>query len=345
VLTASISLTGRAYADNSARALFWKRMLERIRALPGVTSAAISDSRPPAQAGQQNNFDLEDRPTPPGQSQPVCAWVGVSPDFFRTAGLPLERGRPLDDRSLAENVVVVDRAWANRFFPGGEVLGRRFRSGGCTTCPWTTVVGVVANVKWTGLEATDDGTVYFPFVDFPIGFAVLRTSGDPAMLSLPLQRAIHELDPSLAVSDMATGDELVSEALATARYVSVLIAMFASTALVLSVVGIFGVVAYFVQQHARDIGIRLALGGTPARVRRMILFQGMRLVVAGVAVGVGAAVAASRFMGTIVFGVSATDPRMLAGVPAVLVAVALVACLAPAQRAARLDPADVLRDS
>ena len=162
--------------------------MERLAAVPGVEAAALADSRPPNESGQRNNFDLEDRPTPAGQNQPICPWVGASPEFFSTVGLRLERGRLLDDRSLQDNVVVVDRAWATRFFPGEEVLGRRFRSGGCTDCPWTTVVGVVGNVKWTGLEATEDGTVYFPFVDMPE--RVLRAAHDRRSdLAVPVDAA------------------------------------------------------------------------------------------------------------------------------------------------------------
>jgi putative ABC transport system permease protein len=344
VFTAEVSLAGSQYERDSDRAAFWKRALERVGALPGVEAAALADSRPPQESGNRNNFDLEDHPTLPGQNQPICTWVAVSPEFFRAVGLLLERGRLLDDYSLRDDVVVVDRAWANRFFPGEEVLGRRFRSGGCTTCPWTTVVGVVRNVKWTGLEGSEDGTVYWPFVDFQNAFFILRTTGDPSSLPAPVRQAVKELDPGLALSSIATGDELVSEALSTPRYLSVLIGMFAVAALVLSVIGIYGVMAYFVQQHTRDIGIRLALGGEPSRVRRMIVLHGMRLVVAGVLVGVGVAIASSRLIGTLLFGVSSTDVRTMAGVPAMLVAIAIVACLVPAQRAARLDPADILRE-
>ncbi len=151
-------------------------------------------------------------------------------------------------------------------------------------------------MKWAGLEAPEDGTVYFPFVDFPNAFFVLRTSGDPVSVSLSFQQAVKELDPGLALSNMATGSELVSDALATPRYLSVLIGTVALIALVLSIVGIYGVMAYFVQQHTRDIGIRLALGGEPARVRRMILLQGLRLVLVGVAAGIGAAFLANRLI-------------------------------------------------
>jgi putative ABC transport system permease protein len=345
ILTAAVSLPGSRYARDADREAFWKRALQRLAALPGVDAAALADSRPPEESGQQNNFDLEDHPTPPGQSQPVCTWVGVSPEFFGTVGLPRERGRLLDDRSLRDDVVVVDRAWADRFFPGQEVLGRRFHNGGCTTCPWTTVVGVVGNVKWTGLEAPEDGTVYFPFVDFPNAFFVLRTTGHPSSLTLSLRQAVKALDPGLALSNVATGDELVSETLATPSYLSVLIGVFAFAALILSVVGIYGVMAYFVQQHTRDIGIRLALGGDPARVRRMVVLQGLRLVAVGVTAGVGAALVGSRLMATLLFAVSPTDLRTMIGVPVALLAVATMACLLPAQRAASVDPAEILRES
>ncbi len=344
VLTAGVSLPGARYREEADREAFWKRVQRRLAELPGVDRAAIADSRPPDEAGQTNNFDLEARPTPPGQNQPLCTWVGVTPEYFAAVGLRLERGRLLDDRSLREDVIVVDRAWANRFFPGEEVVGRRLKSGGCTTCDWTTVVGVVGNVKWRGLDAVEDGTVYFPLVDLPNAFVVLRTSGDPASLIPMMRQAVKELDPALPLSDVATGDELVSASLATPRYLSAVTGVFALSALVLAVVGIYGVMSHFVQQHRRDIGIRLALGGDPARVRRRVVSQGMALVAAGVAVGAIAAVVAGRLLTTLLFGVSPTDPRMIVGVPAGLVLVAIVACLVPAQRAARLDPAQVLRD-
>ncbi|HKW01994.1 MAG TPA: ABC transporter permease [Vicinamibacterales bacterium] len=345
MLTASVSLAGSRYTDNTVRAAFWKQAVERLESLPGVKAAAVTDSRPPNQAGQTNNFDLEDHPTPAGQNQPLSTWVGVSPGFFKAVGLSLVRGRPLDDRSLQDNVVVVDRAWANRFFPNEEVLGRRLHSGGCSTCPWTTVVGVVENVKWTGLDAPEDGTVYFPFVDLPNAFLALRTAGDPAASAHALQEAVHELDPGLAVSNIATGGDLMAVSLAQPRYLSVLIGMFAITALVLSVVGVYGVMAYFVQQHTRDIGIRLALGGEPGDVRRLVIFGGLKVVVAGVAVGIGAALLSSGLIRAVLFNVSPTDPRAFVAVAGALVGAAALACFMPARQAARLDPAQVLRDS
>jgi len=345
VLTAGISLPSARYAQAPERQAFWDRALERLRALPGVESAAIADSRPPNDSDNQNNFDLEDHPALPGQDQPVCTWVGVSPAFFKTVGLHLERGRLLDDHSDQDNVVVVDRAWANRFFPGQEVIGRRFHEGGCTSCPWTTVVGLVGNVKWSGLDAHEDGTIYAPLVGANTAYLVARTSTTPASLSAGLRQMVASIDPQLALSDVSTGDELVASSLSQPRYLSVLIGMFALTALVLSVVGVYGVMAYFVQQHARDIGIRLALGGDPVRVRRMVILQGLQFVGVGVAAGVATAFVTSRLLRTLLFQISPTDLRTIVAVPAALVLVAAVACLVPARRAARLDPAQILRET
>ena len=344
VLTAGVSLSGPRYEGEAERAAFWNRAIEKLAAIPGVTSAAIVDSRPPEEAGQTNNFDLEDRPTPPGQNQPLSTWVGATPGFFKTAGLTLQQGRLLDEKSLQQDVVVVDRAWADRFFPDGNVVGRRLRSGGCTTCPWTTVVGVVGTVKYQGLDARDEGTVYFPFVDLPSGFAMLRTSGDPASLASSLRAAIQELDPSLALAGTWTGEQLIASSLSAPRSLTLLVGVFALAALILAVVGIYGVMAYFVQQHTRDIGIRLALGGDPSAVRMMVVMQGLRFVGAGVFVGLGVAMATSRLVESVLFEVAPRDPWVLTAVPLTLVAVAVIACLVPGRRAAKLDPAMVLRE-
>jgi putative ABC transport system permease protein len=179
----------------------------------------------------------------------------------------------------------------------------------------------------------------------PSAYFVVRTAGDPLTLASALRQAVRELDPGLALADVATGDELMADALATPRYLTLLIGGFAGTALVLSLVGIYGVMAYFVQQHTREIGIRLAIGGNPGQVRRLVVFHGVRLVLVGVMVGVGAAFLVGRLMSTVLFGVSPTDPRVLVGVPAALLAAAITACLIPAQRAAAMDPADILRDA
>ena len=345
MLTAELSLPRARYPGEEERKAFWDRALERLSALPGVEAVALADSRPPRDSGNLNNFDLADRPTSPGENQPICTWVAASPEFFRAAGLIVDRGRGLDARSRNENVVVVDRAWAARFYPNQEVLGRRFREGGCTTCPWTTVVGVVGTVKWTGLEAPDQGTVYFPFVDSPGGYFVVRTSGDPGASVASLREAVRELDPALAISSTATGDELVRNSLVAPRYLSVLVSIFATAALLLSVIGIYGVMTFFVQQHTRDIGIRLAIGGEPSAVQRMIVLQGSRLVGFGIILGTAAALVTARYLSTVLFGVGAGELTAMALVPLALMGTGLAACVVPGRRAAMLDPATILRES
>ena len=218
------------------------------------------------------------------------------------------------------------------------------REGGCTDCPWITVVGVVSTVKFSGLDGPDDGAVYYPFVDASTGYLVVRTAGDPRALAPSVRRIVEGLDPALAVSDVATGDELVASSLVVPRYLGSLVAMFAVAALLLSIVGVYGVMTHFVQQHTREIGIRLALGGEPSAMRRMIVGQGIRLALLGVAVGLAAALWGSRLLTGFLFGVRATDPVVLTAASVVLIALAALACVAPARRAARLDPAQILRE-
>jgi putative ABC transport system permease protein len=348
VLTAEVSLPSARYANEAAARTFWQRALEQLSATPGVEAAALTDSRPPHEGYNQNNFDLEARPTSAGESQPICPWVAASPGFFKAMGLRLEEGRLFEPTDLRPDepllAVIVDRAWAKRFFPDGSALGRRMREGGCTECPWITVVGVVSSVKFSGLDGPDDGAVYYPFVDVPTGYLVVRTAGDPRAFAPVVRRIVDGLDPALAVSDVATGDELVASSLAVPRYLGSLVAMFAIAALLLSIVGVYGVMTHFVQQHTREIGIRLALGGEPSAMRRMIVGQGIRLALLGVAVGLGAALWGSRLLTGFLFGVRATDPVMLTAASVVLIALAALACIAPARRAAKLDPAQILRE-
>jgi putative ABC transport system permease protein len=347
ILTASVSLPQGTYPNVAALRTFWDRALERLRVIPGVQSVSFADSRPPREVAQENDVDLEDHPTPPGKNQPTNPWVGVTPEFFMTVGLSLQQGRLLAASDFAENapdVVVVDRAWADRFFPHEHVLGRRFHSGGCASCPWTSVVGVVGTVKYLGVDAPDQGTVYWPLNERERSRFILIRSDRPSALAAPLQQAMRELDPNLALSDMATVEDLVTTSLATPRYLSVLVGTFGAAALLLSLVGIYGVMTYFVQQHRRDIGIRLALGGDPSQVGRLVIRQGLAVVAIGVLLGLGTTFFTSKIISSVLFGVSATDPATIALVPAVLIVAALIACAVPARRAATVDPAEVLRE-
>ena len=278
----------------------------------------------------------------------MTPWVGVTPEYFGVLGLPLLEGRLLDERDArAENLeaVVVDRAWAKRFFPNESAVGKRLRSGGCTQCPWTTVVGVVSEVKYAGLDRPDDGTVYRPLESgaSPSRYIVARTATDPQMVLPAVRQVVRDLDPTLPFSDTATMEEMVARSLEQPRSLSMLVAGFAIVALVLSTIGIYGVMAYYVQQHTKDISIRLALGGSPGDVLRLVVGQGMRVVATGVVVGLVVAFVGTRLMSTVLFGVGATDAVTFAAAGTFLLAVALLACVVPAKRATGLQPATVLR--
>jgi putative ABC transport system permease protein len=346
MLTGAIQLPATQYPE-AARVVFWDGLKRRVAALPGVSAVAFADGRPPDDVSDFNNFDLEDQPTPPGQSQPVTPWVGVTPEYFGVLGLPLLEGRLLDERDMrAEDLeaVVVDRAWAKRFFPNESAVGKRLRSGGCTQCPWTTVVGVVSEVKYAGLDQPDDGTVYRAIgQDSSSRYIVARTASDPQMVLPAVRQVVRALDPTLPFSDTATMEEMVARSLEQPRSLSMLVAGFAIVALVLSTIGIYGVMAYYVQQHTKDISIRLALGGTPGDVLRLVLGQGMRVVTTGVAVGLVAAFVGTRLMSTVLFGVGATDAVTFGAAATFLLVVALLACVVPARRATGLQPATVLR--
>jgi ABC-type antimicrobial peptide transport system permease subunit len=200
-------------------------------------------------------------------------------------------------------------------------------------------------VKYLGLDAPDQGTVYWPIPDGVRNRFVLIRSERPSMLAQPLRQRVRELDPNLAVTGVMTVDELVTDSLATPRYLSVLVGTFGAAALALSIVGIYGVMTHFVQRHRRDIGIRLALGGDPARVRRLVIGQGLAVVAIGVAAGVGAAFFTGKIVGSVLFDVSPTDPLTLTMVPCVLVAAAALACALPARRASTISPAEILKES
>lgn len=348
LLTGSISLPDAQYAEPARVEAFWNELRRRVEALPGVTAVAYADGLPPSGVGNFNNFELEASPTPAGQSPPVTPWVAVTPEYFRLLGLPLLEGRLFDDRdgrSETIETVVVDRAWAKRFFPNESAIGKRFREGGCTDCPWTTVVGVVSNVKYANLDSPDEGSVYWPMPPAtPVRSLMLRTGVDPGTLTPAVRKVVRDLDPSLPLSSIATIDELIALSLQRPRSLSVLVGGFAAIALILSIVGIYGVMAYYVQQRSKDITIRLALGGSWSAVLRLIVGQGMKVVTIGIVIGLLTALLATRWMSSLLFGVKGADPLTFGAVTLLLLIVALGACLVPARRAVGLQPAAILRN-
>jgi predicted permease len=358
LLTGSISLPAAQYPEPGRVEGFWDELQRRVGALPGVSGIAFADGRPPNDVGNFNNFELEESPTQAGQSPPVTPWVSVTPEYFRLLGLTLVEGRLFDERDGRGpdlEVVVVDRAWAARFFPNGSAVGKRFREGGCTSCPWTTVVGIVSEVKYAGLDKPDQGTVYTPMagrgLPLPIEqatsrfrYLILRTGTEPQTVLPAVRQIVRDLDPGLPLSNVATIDDLVARSLQRPRSLSLLVGGVAIVALVLSIVGVYGVMAYYVQQHSKDIGIRLALGGSPADVLGLIVGQGMKVVASGVLVGLLAALALTRLMSSLLFGVGAADGLTFVAVGILLLAVASMAIFVPARRAMGVHPAVVLRE-
>ena len=351
VLTGSIRLPGAQYTDNDRILAFWDQLQRRIEALPGIASVAFSDGLPPATAGQHNNFDLEQYPAGPGQSQPVTPWLAVSPTYVQTLGLRLLEGRLLDERDAqlqmqgqALGSVMVDSAWARRFFPNESALGKRFRSGGCTDCPWTSVVGVVSAVKYDGISQPNAGTVYTAIGPSPARFLVVKTHGDPLSVAPALQQIVHEVEPAAPLSNVATMTSLFEQSLGRPQSLSMLVTSFAAVALLLSVVGIYGVMGYYVQQHLKEISIRMALGSSQADVGKLVIGQGMTVVIAGIVAGLAIAFATTRLMSSLLFDVGATDPIAYVTAGSMLLAVAAAACAVPAFRAMRLQPAVVLRN-
>jgi predicted permease len=347
VASMRISLPNASYPGGGDRESFWEEAVARVSALPGVMSVALSDSRPPDDHPIDNNFDLEDRPSPTG-AQPVVPWIFADTGFFHTLDIPLLAGRMFDadDVGAANPVVVVDEAWARRFFPGERAVGRRMRNGGDTSSPLTTVVGVVGDVPWSGLAKRDQGVVYDPnlrrWARNP--FLYIRARGDPSRIIEPVRGVIRSLDPGVPVTDVATADEAIQASLTHPRNLTLVISLFSVVALALAVLGLYGVMTYAVQRRRGDIAVRLTLGGSPRSVLRMVTVEGMRLAFAGLVVGLGGALLLTRALTSLLYDVGPRDPLTLVGSALTLLAVSAVACLVPALRAIRVNPATILRE-
>jgi len=272
----------------------------------------------------------------------------ADPGYFPTLGIPLLEGRHFSelDRDYEPEVAIVDADWASRFFPGEDVVGRRFRHGGCTDCPWTTVVGVVGSVPYRGLGEDGGGVVYQPdparFSSAP--FLFVRTRGEPGQVVGAIRAEVSAIDPSTPVTEVATGPSLLSGSLTQPRHLTVLLGTFALVALALATVGLYGITSFFVERRRGDIALRLALGGSPGAILRMVVGQGMTLAVTGLVVGILASLGLTTVLGSLLYGVSPRSPLLLTAVGVILLTVSAVACTVPARRTVSLDPGAALRD-
>ncbi|MGA2197834.1 MAG: FtsX-like permease family protein, partial [Bryobacteraceae bacterium] len=343
LLTLRLPLSPNVPIDR--RVAFLDRLSGRLAALPGVRSIGAVNNLPLTGLGVGATFAVDGRPAPPPEQRPIGLVRGVTPDYFRTMAIPLVSGRFFaeSDTAQAPSRIIVNQTLARRFWPRANPIG------GCLVLDPSgriaEIVGVVGDVKPERLDGDDWPTIYSPYpqTNFNIMVMVVRTAVPPEALASSVERAVHQSDPDQPVADMRSMDAVVDRAVSTARFHTLVLAVFAQIAFLLAATGIYGVVAYDVSQRTPEIGIRISLGAQPGDVLRLILGQCARLAALGIALGLAAALALTRLMESMLFGVKPTDTRTFAVVSLLLGAVALAAGYLPSRRAMALQPAAALR--
>ena len=345
VLSFRLSLPAAKY-KGPALSGFYKQLGERIRALPGVEAAGIAYSLPMSSVALAWGPVTIEGYVPKNSADFVMANQRfVSPGYFRALGVPLVKGRYFDERDIkdAPETVLVNESLAQRFWPNQNPLGQRLAAG--EKGPWRTIVGVVRDAKEFSVDQDVPIGVYFPAEQIPIRsmFMVVRTASDPAPMTTTITREIQALDPEVPAFDVRTMAGRLSDSLARQRFATFLLGVFAAVALVLAAIGIYGVLAYSVNQRTHEIGIRLALGAQPINISRMVVRQSIILVTAGIMIGLAGAFALTRVMSSLLYGITATDGLAFFVPALVLGLIALLASYLPARRAARVDPMIALR--
>jgi len=349
LVSMNVHLSGPRFREDQAIVDFYRRALERVRAIPGVRSAAVVSQLPLG-----NNFDAygihaEDRPNANPENDPSADRFSVSPDYLATMRIPLRRGRGVTgaDRAGAPAVVVVNETLARRFWGAADPIGRRVKVGG-TDGPWRTVVGVVGDVRHRGLDVPQSPQVYLPEEQFSADndmTLVVRAERGARAVGAAASRAVRELDRDQVVDGLATMEQTRATSAGQRRFAAILLNAFAGTALLLAAIGIYGVVANGVLQRSREFGVRMALGATRGAILRLVAAGSLRPVAAGLALGLAGALAATRLLAGELYGVGPRDPWTFGAVAVLTGGLALGSSLVPARRAARLDPAAVLRQS
>lgn len=345
LLTMEMFTSPAKYSDNQKRSRYLDRILGEVRSVPGVRAAASVHFLPLTGMASSSCFAPADEP-PPNVSSPGAEFLVISPGYFQAMGTPMLSGRGFGQRDSfgSPSVLVVNRAFARRFFAGRNPIGQRLNV--CWTLPGAAeIVGVVADARQVDLKAAPKPTIFVSNAQSPMYFArlVVRTRSDPRRLIRSVEAAIHRIDPAQAVSDVETMDEVFSDSVARPRFQLALLAVFAGLAVLLAAIGVYGVVSYSVSRRTREIGIRVALGARSGDVSRLVLREGLLLAGAGVAMGLAGAYASTRVLRSLLFEVTPTDPLTLGSVAGLLLAVAVLAALLPARRAAKVDPLVALR--
>jgi putative ABC transport system permease protein len=352
ILTARFELPKYSYADATNQAAFYTQVMERIRALPGVTAVGATDELPPTMGSHSSGFSIEGRP-PIDQSDQSLAVQNrlVTADYFRVMGIPLVGGRVFSesDDAAAIPVALINETFARRFFPNEDPVGQHLRFEAAN--PWSTIVGVVGDVRGFGLDKQPKSEIYFayqqqillPYHPLARMHLVVRTASDPSDLAAAVLGAVFELDKNLPPPPAKTMETVLSASISERRSNMLLLAAFAMIALILAGVGVYGVISYSVAQRIPEIGIRMSLGAQPLDIIKLVMRNAMSLVLIGIAIGLGGALALTRWMTSLLFEVRPNDPLTFAVIPTLLALVALLACWIPARRAMRVDPMVALR--
>ncbi len=348
VLTTRLDLNFTKYTDSPGRWSFEKRILESLSGQPGVVSAAIAGSFPLNETGPNNGrFEVEGRPAPSEDLRPQAEFQRVSSDYFATVGVPLFSGRPFSSADSGETpkVAIVSRSLARRFWGTREPIGARISFDRGKT--WITIVGIAGDVRQYGLASAPPDEIYLALSQFPTlsGSLLVRTAGSPLSLSRLVSETVHSIDPDQPIDRFRTLEQARSNALASPRLTATLLSLFAALALAVTCAGLAGVMAFTVGERRQEFGIRMALGAQPRAVLALVLRQAMRLVAAGLALGLIGAHLLARLMSGLLFEIHATDPPTFLAMSFVLVAVALLASFVPARRATAVDPMTALRSA
>ncbi|HEX8687921.1 MAG TPA: ABC transporter permease, partial [Pyrinomonadaceae bacterium] len=347
LLTMRVSLPARKYKEDPQVIAFTRGAAERLAALPGVEAAGAVNYLPFAGPGSATNFKVVGRPDPPPGEEPNTDVRVTDENYFRAMGIPLLRGRMYTPQESAERgrVAVVSQSFAEKYFPGEEVIGRQLLVNMKSEPNPTEVVGVVADIKLQSLDEEPHPTVYWPHAELVYSnmVFVVRTKGDPAALGAAARGAVQSIDADQPVADLRPMTQFLAESVGRARFSATLLGVFALLALVLAGVGVYGVMSYAVAQRTHEIGVRVALGAQTRDVLRLVVGHGMALAGAGLAAGLLGAFALTRLLSSLLFQVSTTDLATYATLTGFLLLVSLAACLVPARRATKVDPMVALR--